>query len=174
MVRVKQRIATAMAVGTGETGVKVNGNKHWFWTWKNLHLPYIIHSNTRGKSAIEVNFSKGFINATIVHDGWRAQITTKAKHHQTCLPHLLRHLNYLNQKYNNTQWSQSFQKLLYDAINIFKDQGNKQQNIETPKTVQRQEKLLEKLPNKDQKELYTFYKRMCHQTITDRKELFVT
>jgi len=165
---IKQRIATAMVVGTDETGVKVEGKKHGFWTWQNPHLTYITHSNTRGKSAIEVNFPKGFINATLVHDGWRAQTTTKAKHHQTCLPHLLRHLNYLNQKYNNDQWSKSFQKLLYDAINISKDKGNKQQNIEITKIVQRLEKLLEKPPNKDQKELYTFYKRMCRE----RQHLF--
>ena len=109
-----------MVVGTDETGVKVMGNKHWFWTWQNSQLTYISHSNTRGNLAIQTNFPQGFPNATLVRDGWRAQAATKAKHHQSCLPHLLRHLNYLNEKYSKNQWSRNFQKLLYDAIDLSK------------------------------------------------------
>ena len=160
---IKQRISTAMVVGTDETGVKVDGNKHWFWTWQNSQLTYIAHSNTRGNLAIQTNFPQGFPNATLVRDGWRAQAATMAKHHQSCLPHLLRHLNYLNEKYSKNQWSRNFQKLLYDAIDLSKKQNIRQPNIETTKIIQRLGKLLEIPPDKQHKELHTFYKRMCRE-----------
>ena len=164
----KQRVAGAMVVGTDETGVKVNGDKHWFWTWQTPHLTYIAHSNTRGKLAIDDNFPQGFPNATLVRDGWRAQIATKAKYHQSCLPHLLRHLNYLNQKYNNKMWSRNFKTLLYDAINLSKTKNVKILNTERIKITQRLEELLKKPPDKKNKELYTFYKRICRE----REHLF--
>ncbi len=31
---IKKRVASSTVIGTDETGVKVNGNKHWFWTWQ--------------------------------------------------------------------------------------------------------------------------------------------
>ncbi len=36
------------------------------------------------------------------------------------LPHLLRRLNYLNEKYLNLQWSIKFQQVLYQAISLKK------------------------------------------------------
>lgn len=166
---IKQRVARAKVAGTDETGAKVNGDIHWFWTWQTSHLTYIAHSNTRGKLAIDANFPQGFPNATLVRDGWRAQTTTQAKHHQTCLPHLLRHLNYLNQKYDNKMWSRHFETLLYDAIDLSKSQNSKlTSNTERIKIVQRLEELLIKPPDKKDKELYTFYKRICRE----REHLF--
>jgi len=62
---IKQKISNSTVIGTDETGVKVNGDKHWFWTWQNSKLTYIVHSNTRGKLAIETNFPQGFPNAVM-------------------------------------------------------------------------------------------------------------
>lgn len=165
---IKQRISSSKVIGTDETGVKVNGDKHWFWTWQTQHLTYITHCATRGKAAIDAHFPKGFPNATLVRDGWRAQIATVARHHQTCLPHLLRHLNYLNEKYNNAKWGDSFKILLYDALRTNIDQGVEKENTQRTKIVRRLDRLLEKPPEKRHKELYTFYKRMCRE----RQHLF--
>jgi hypothetical protein len=44
-----------------------------------------------------------------------------AGHHQTCLPQLLRHLNYLDERYGGQQWAASFRKLLHDAIELDRD-----------------------------------------------------
>ena len=165
---IRERVAKSKVIGTDETGVKVNGNKHWFWTWQTPHLTYIAHSDTRGKAAIDSHFSQGFPKATLVRDGWRPQIATIALHHQTCLPHLLRHLNYLNQKYKKAQWSRNFKTLLYDAIELDKNQEAKNKDVNRIKIVQRLENLLEKPPNKKHKELFAFYKRICRE----RQNLF--
>ena len=163
---IRQRVERSTVVGTDETGIKVNGDKHWFWTWQNTLLTYIAHSATRGKAAIDAHFPDGFPGATLVHDGWRPQIATLAGHHQTCLPHLLRHLNYLDEKYGGQQWADSFRKLLYDSMEL--DRAAEKGEVERTRIVQRLKDLLEKPPDKEHKELYTFYKRMCRE----RQHLF--
>jgi hypothetical protein len=165
---IRQRVCNSKVIGTDETGAKVNGNKHWFWTWQTPDLTYITHCDTRGKAAINAHFPKGFPKATLVRDGWRAQTGTIAKHHQTCLPHLLRDLNYLNEKYDNHQWSENFRILLLDAITLSKTKDIGQSHGNRDEIVQRLEILLQKPPNKKHKELYTFYKRVCRE----RQNLF--
>lgn len=163
---IRKRVERSTVVGTDETGIKVNGDRHWFWTWQSALLTYIAHSVTRGKAAIDGHFPNGFPGATLVHDGWRAQTATLAGHHQTCLPHLLRHLNYLDEKYGGQQWADSFRKLLHDAMEL--DRAAEKGAVERTKIVQRLERLLEKPPDKKQRELYTFYRRMCRE----RQHLF--
>lgn len=165
---IKQRVANAKVVGTDETGAKVNGDKHWFWTWQTPHLTYIAHSANRGRAVIDAHFPEGFPDATLVRDGWRAQTGTLAKHHQTCLPHLLRHPDYLGQKYDGAKWGVLFKTLLYDAMKLHNDGHIGKQNAARAEIVQRLQKLLERPPDKGQKELYTFYKRMCRE----RQHLF--
>jgi transposase len=155
-----QRVAASKVVGTDETGVKVNGDKHWFWTWQSPKLTYIAHSPTRGKAAVDAHFPQGFPGATLVHDGWRPQVGTLAGHHQSCLPHLLRHLNYLNEKYGDARWGTDFKVLLCEAMELDRD-GPTQQGRAI--MVQRLDRLLEDPPARQHRELFTFYKRMCRE-----------
>ena len=165
---IRQRVAGSKVVGSDETGTRVNGDKHWFWTWQTPHLTFIVHSPTRGKAAIDASFPQGFPDATLVRDGWRAQTTTTAKHHQTCLPHLLRHLNYLGQKYDNDRWGNDFRTLLYGAMELGKKTDFDKGGTEKTEIVRRLARLLARPPDKKKKELYTFYKRMCRE----RQHLF--
>mgnify|MGYP000076199307 CR=1 FL=1 len=165
---IKRRVSGSKVIGTDETGVKINAKKHWFWTWQTPRLTYIAHSPTRGKAAIDTNFPNGFPGATLVHDGWRAQTGTVAQHHQTCLPHLLRHLNYLNEKYGNATWGKDFRRLLYDAIKLGKNGHIGNMKTQRAAAVQRLKVLLDRPPDKKNRELHTFYKRMRRE----RKHLF--
>lgn len=167
---IEQRVANAKVVGTDETGVKVNGDKHWFWVWQTSLLTYIAHSDNRGKATVDTHFPNGFPNSTLVRDGWRPQTSTIAQHHQTCLPHLLRHLNYLNEKYQETSWGGELKKLLNYAMEIGGKGHRKDKGYDLPKAeiVQRLGDLLDRPPDKKHKELYTFYKRICRE----RQHLF--
>jgi len=73
---IKQRVQDSEVVGTDESGVKVNGCKHLFWTWQTPFFTYITHSNNRGSETIDREFPEGFPQSVLVHDGWRAQIKT--------------------------------------------------------------------------------------------------
>ena len=163
---IKERIASSTVIGADETGVKVNGNKHWFWTWQTNKFTYITHSENRGGATIMSHFPEGFTDSTLVHDGWKPQINTPAKHHQTCLPHLLRRLTYLNQRYPNTTWGKQFLQLLYDALHLNKILNPS--DVERMKIIIRLKNLLEKPPDKTHKELHTFYKRISKE----RQHLF--
>ena len=162
---IKQRVQDSKVVGTDETGVKVNASKHWFWTWQTPLFTYIAHSNNRGSQTINREFPNGFLKSTLLHDGWRAQIKTVSKHHQTCLPHLQRILNYLNQLHPKQAWGINFIKLLYDSEKLKKDLEfqNEQYKIGRALIIQRFDYLLNNPPNQKHKELYTFYKRMLRE-----------
>lgn len=159
---IKQRIQNSKVIGTDETGIKVNGNKHWFWTWQTSNLTFITHSNNRGSETINREFSQGFPQSTLVHDGWKAQLKTVSKNHQSCLAHLQRTLNYLNERYPNNSWTNKFIKLLNDSLILKKklDFKSEKQSIDRAFIVQRLEYLLDNPPDQKHKELYTFYKRM--------------
>jgi len=167
---IRQRVQTSSVVGSDETGIKVNGEKQWFWTWQTPKLTYIAHSSNRASNTIAQHFPQGFVQSTLVHDGWRPQLNTTAKHHQSCLAHLLRQLNYLNEKYKNTHWSTTFQKLLQNALKLKNEYTNKNKifTLKRIEIVQQLENLLSIPPDKKHKELYTFYKRMCRE----RQHLF--
>lgn len=162
---IKQRVTHSKVIGADETGVKVNGNKQWFWTWQTPKLTFITHSENRKGDTVTDNFPQGFPNSTLVHDGWKPQINTPAKNHQTCLAHLQRHLNYLIELYPNSKWATHFLKLLYHCLELKKKmkQQDYVQNNQRTKIIQTLENLLEKPPDKTHKKLYTFYKRMCRE-----------
>ena len=167
---IKQRVEDSKVIGTDETGIKVNGNKHWFWTWQTPSLTFIAHSSNRGSDTINREFPQGFPQSTLVHDGWKAQLKTVSKNHQSCLAHLQRILNYLKERYPNTIWTEKFLKLLYDSLALKKkwDSQSKELLVERAVIVQRMEYLLDNPPQQKHKELYTFYKRMCKE----RQHLF--
>ena len=150
--------------------MKVNGDRQWFWAWQTPKLTYIVHSKNRKGETVTTHFPNGFPNSTLVHDGWKPQLNTPAKNHQNCLPHLQRKLNYLNQKYTSNTWAIVFSKLLYDALELKKTMQfqDKYFNLERIKIIEKLKDLLEKPPNKNDKELFSFYKRMCRE----RQHLF--
>jgi len=60
---IKNRVEKAECLGTDETGAKVNGKKHWFWTWQNKELTFIIQSPSRGYKTIAETFPNGLPNS---------------------------------------------------------------------------------------------------------------
>ena len=119
---IKQRLQdnTRYAIGSDETGIKVNGNKHWAWTWQNEEATFITITDNRGQKSIEGTFKNGFGNAALVHDCWASHFHTKAITHQICIAHLLRDLNYLDQLYNH-KWSKAV-KILFQIALVLKKQ----------------------------------------------------
>lgn len=112
-------VQTGHVVGSDETGAKVNGKNGWFWTWQNKLATFIVFSQNRGTATIKDNFANGFENAVLVHDCWKSHFETKSKTHQICTAHLLRELNYFEERYQSS-WATSFKNMLYEALNIKK------------------------------------------------------
>ena len=159
---IRNKIANSKVVGTDETGVKINGKKHWYWTWQNKNLTFIAASVNRGFKTIQENFSQGFSQSVLVHDCWKSHFQTQAHTHQLCLAHLFRELNYFTERYKDS-WPERMKKTLKQAIEV-----NKQMSIgdyyrpyhPRSKLEDVLDALLGEVINEQYKELVSFKKRM--------------
>lgn len=102
-------------VGIDETGVKVDGSKHWSWTFQNDNCTLLVHNTSRGAKVIDENFEDGFINAIVVHDNYSSYNSLIAKGEQLCLAHKLRDLNYAIEC-DNTKLMKDIKTLLQEAM----------------------------------------------------------
>jgi transposase len=150
------------ATGSDETGVKVNGDKHWAWTWQNEEATFITITDNRGQRSITNTFEEGFKNSVLVHDCWSSHFNTPAASHQVCVAHLLRDMNYLNELYNH-KWSQGCKLLFQLALALEKQMSMADYYIQNMRRAQI-EKRLEFLISYDlppeKKELVRFQNRL--------------
>lgn len=155
-------VQRAHVVGSDETGAKVNGKNGWFWTWQNKLATFIAFSQNRGTATINDNFAMGFENAVLVHDCWKSHFETKSKTHQICIAHLLRELNFFEERYQS-EWATSFKNMLYEALSLKKSLSptdyyypiNQRTKIE-----QKLDSLLQTSIPRHMKEVCTFQKRI--------------
>ena len=118
--QIKERISKSIFAGTDETGVKVNGQKDWIWTWQNEDLTFITHSDNRGFKTIEDNFADGLPNTILLHDRFACHFNCEAMHHQICISHVLRDLQYIVELYRQSVWATEMKKLLMQALELKK------------------------------------------------------
>jgi transposase len=116
--QIKDRLHQSVFIGTDETGVKVNGQKHWMWTWQNGALTFIVHSDNRGFKTIEDTFSNGLPNSILQHDRLACHFKCKASGHQICMAHLLRDLQYLDDLYAENKWAAEMKALIAQALRL--------------------------------------------------------
>lgn len=94
---IKTEISQSKAVGSDETGAKVNGVKWWMWVWQTVLNTLIVATDNRSYKSIQSVFKDGLQEAILISDRWAAQLKTQVKGHQICLAHLLRELNFLEE-----------------------------------------------------------------------------
>jgi transposase len=162
LIKQKLQSGTEHAIGSDETGVKVDGDKHWAWTWQNEEATFITITDNRGQKSIDATFKEGFKDSVLVHDCWKSHFNTEALSHQLCLAHLLRDLNYLNELYGH-KWSLVAKLLLKQALGKKKQMKPPDYYVPDP-DISRIEARLDfllgyKLPA-DKNELVTFQKRL--------------
>jgi transposase len=116
---IRQRVMHSQVIGTDETGVKINGKKHWFWTCQNNHATFIVTSANRGTTTINENMSGMSQETVLVHDCWKAHFQTPVKKHQLCTAHLERETKYLEERYN-VSWPVRFRVMLREAQKLKK------------------------------------------------------
>jgi transposase len=116
---IRQRVLHSRVIGTDETGVKINGKKHWFWTWQNNRATFIVTSTNRGTTTINENMSGISQEAVLVHDCWEAHFQTPVKKHQLCTAHLERETKYLEERYK-AAWPVRFRVMLREAHKLKK------------------------------------------------------
>jgi len=160
--RIRDMIKNSPVVGTDETGAKLNGRKIWMWTWQNDRLTWLCGTNNRGYKTIQENFPEGFKKSVFVHDCWRSHFQADVHTHQLCTAHLLRELNYLEERYNH-RWPVRFRKLILEGIKLKEKLAPRdyfQPVKERTELENRLKKLLTYEIDEKLKELVSFRKRM--------------
>jgi transposase len=108
---IKSEISASKAVGSDETGAKVNGQKWWIWVWQNILNTFLVASDNRGSKTLNEVWENGLPKATLGSDRWAAQLKFPAGGHQLCLAHLMRDTIYLKEKENH-EFADKFKELL--------------------------------------------------------------
>lgn len=152
-------------IGSDETGAKINGKKWWIWVWQNLKNTFLKASFSRGFDTIEATFEQGLPNATIGSDRWAAQLKIESKAKQLCFPHLLRDLNFLQEKEQHP-FATNFKTVLKDALLLKQQTLERKQaySADEPEVKKIEKQLNQLLVQNIPKELYpktcTFQKSM--------------
>jgi len=160
--KLKKAVADSAVIGCDETGAKVDGNKHWVWTYQTEKLTVLAMSESRGLKATTAHFQDGFGDAILCHDAWRTYFHYSENRHQLCCAHMLRELNYLVERYQST-WAEKLRALFRKAISLKKKltglpSKTAKENIAA--IEEQLDKLLGITVNPTHKEAVTFQKRL--------------
>jgi hypothetical protein len=106
-----------------ETGWRVDGKTHWLWCFSNTDTTYYLIDRSRGSPALARFFTQEF-TGTLVSDFWGAYNKIACAQRQTCLVHLLRDLEFVEQyRRPGPGWApfaKKLRRLLGDAIRLWK------------------------------------------------------
>ena len=126
--KITKSIESAPMVGIDETGCKIDGSKHWHWTFQNDENTLVVANKSRGTKVINETFVNGFKNACVVHDNYSSYSSLECESEQLCLAHKLRDLNYAIEC-DKTDLAKSIKLLLQEAIKDDKEVLTQQQRI---------------------------------------------
>lgn len=127
-----QKITTALEeasiVGIDETGCKIDGSKHWHWTFQNSLNTLVVVDKSRGTKVINETFKNGFKNACVVHDNYSSYSSLECESEQLCLAHKLRDLNYAIDC-DSTKLAKGIKELFLEAIRDDKEVLTTEQRV---------------------------------------------
>lgn len=160
--QIRQGVAQSPVVGSDETGIKINGNKGWLWTFQTPSLTFLTVSLSRGFETINKLFKNGFPVSVYVTDCLAAQLKVRAKLHQICTSHLLRELtNFIDAL--GCAWAVQMKQLLKDAIELKSqlcDEDYLQPNEKVMRIQSRMDELLNTELADKHKKVRAFIKRL--------------
>lgn len=160
--KIKDAVSNSAVIGGDETGARVDGSKYWVWTYQTDSFTVLAMSASRGLKAIKSHFPNGFGNAVLCHDAWRTYFNYRDNLHQLCCAHLLRELNYLEERYKSG-WATKIKLLLLEAMVLKKtlDKDLSQGQLEAIAVLEQSlDGLLETSLDKSHKEAVSIQKRL--------------
>jgi transposase len=121
--QIRSAALSAAVLHGDETGWRVNGKTHWLWCFTDPRSTYYMIDRKRGSPALAKFFRDEFAG-TLVTDFWGAYNAVVCGARQTCLAHLLRDLEHVEQYQQPTaQWAEfakKLRRLLGDAMRLVK------------------------------------------------------
>lgn len=118
MQTAREGVENSAVVGADETGVRLNGERHWIWRFQTDALTYMTVDKGRGKAVIDKHFPEGLPESILVTDGHSSYFNMNVADHQVCIAHLLRNLIYLSQTAPDCDWPIKMMELLRESIHV--------------------------------------------------------
>lgn len=159
---IKQRVEQSLVVGSDETGMKINGNKGWLWTFQTSSFTFLSASMSRGYETISNLFKNGFPLSVYVTDCLPAQLKVATKARQICTSHLLRELGNFIDTFK-CPWSVKMKQLLKEALQLKSQLQREDYTWQNEKVMLIQQQLKELLHTDMEdkhKKVKTFIKRL--------------
>ena len=113
-----------------ETGINIDGKRHWIHCVSNSNLTYLYSHNLRGTAAMEYGGVIPLFKNILCHDHWKPYYTYSCIH-SLCNAHHLRELERAIEQ-DNQEWARKMQRLLL-KINIATDQAGGELSAEESK-----------------------------------------
>ena len=159
---IKEKVAWSKVVGGDETGIKINGDKAWFWVFQNSLYTFIKAAYSRGYQSIAETFSDGFPLSVYVSDSLSAQLKTKTLSKQLCLAHLMRELKNFEQTFKS-EWATRLKQVFKEAIEYKRQMTMDDYGGANPKVKEFERRLSELLEidySRKHRKLRAFIKRL--------------
>ena len=126
--KITEILSKTAVLGIDETGCKVDGVKHWHWTFQDKNNTLIVANKSRGTKVITDTFESGFVNACVVHDNYSSYSSLECMNEQLCLAHKMRDLNYAIEC-DDTKLAKGLKELLKEAIRDDKEELTQSQRV---------------------------------------------
>lgn len=120
---IRKVVEHSKVVGADETGMHVNGNNHWMWTFQTDMVTYLAAYQGRGKKEIDKMFPGGLPESILVTDRLGAYFSMNVKNHQICLAHLLRNTTFFCELLPDVDWPARMLSLLRESIHLRKSEN---------------------------------------------------
>ena len=120
ITKIQALLSKSTIIGIDETGCKVDGSKHWHWTFQDENNTLIVANKSRGTKVITDTFISGFKNACVVHDNYSSYSSLECESEQLCLAHKMRDLNYAIEC-DDTKLSKALKLLISEAMKDHKE-----------------------------------------------------
>ena len=110
----KEAIKTSPVVNFDESGMNVNGDRHWVHVAVTRVASYFYPHYRRGPEAMDEMGILPEFSGFAVHDHWKSYFTYTNSTHFLCNAHHLRELEFIHERYGHT-WAKDMQGLLREV-----------------------------------------------------------
>jgi transposase len=110
---IREKLKASPVIHCDETGMKVEGKRHWLHVVSNdKYTCYLAHQK-RGSKAMDAMGILPEFKGVAVHDGWKSYNNSECEH-ALCNAHLQRELTGIEENYKQ-EWAKEMNELLTDA-----------------------------------------------------------
>lgn len=113
---IRKAIEQAEVTGADETGMRVNGETDWMWTFQTSLVTFLHAAESRKKEVVDGLFPGGLPKTILVTDRLISYFNLNVADHQVCLAHLLRNTTFFEQLLPESDWPKRMLELLRGAI----------------------------------------------------------